>query len=94
MTKDDLLKLKEGDLVIITKEFDSDFDYKIGEELIYTSSFKGSGIEDNGFTRFDFIRNREGSPAGYVVSHFAVHIHDYIEKKSTIRDNKINEILK
>jgi hypothetical protein len=94
MTKEELFKLSDGDLVVIVEDFESELNYKVGEELIFISSFKGYSISDNGFTRFDFIRNREGTSTGYVVSHFAVHIHNYIERKSTIRDNKINEILK
>lgn len=95
MTKEDLFMLSPGDVVVITK-YIKEYDHKVGEQLIFQGTGIGDAMKDDpdNFTRFDFLRNREGTPMGYVVSHFAVHIHDYIEKKSTIRDNKINEILK
>lgn len=96
MTKEELFDLKIGDIVIIIKYL-KDYDHKVGEELIFQGTALGSAMKDDpdNFTRFDFIRtNKKNIPDGLVVSHFSMHIFNYIEKKSTIRDNKINEILK
>lgn len=93
MTKEELFDLKIGDIVIIIKYL-KDYDHKVGEELIFQGTALGSAI-NKFFVRFDFIRtDKKNIPDGLVVSHFSMHIFNYIEKKSTIRDNKINEILK
>ena len=106
MTREELFDLKIGDIVVITKYL-KDYDHKVGEELIFNGSELGTAIDDSDnsatmeglrpiFTRFDFIRTgKKTTPTGgWVVSHFSMHIFDYIEKKSKIRNNKINEILK
>jgi len=96
MTREELFDLEIGDIVVITKYL-KDYDHKVGEELIFNGSELGTAIDDSdNFTRFDFIRTgKKTIPAGgWIVSHFSMHIFDYIEKKSKIRNNKINEILK
>jgi hypothetical protein len=97
MTREELFDLKIGDIVVITKYL-KDYDHKVGEELIFQGTALGSAMKDDpdNFTRFDFIRTNKKTtpPGGWVVSHFSMHIFNYIEKKSTIRNNKINEILK
>ncbi len=95
MTKEDLFTLSPGDVVVITKYL-KDYDHKVGEQLIFQGTGIGAAMKDDpdNFTRFDFLRKREGTPMGYVVSHFSMHIYQHIERISTLRDKKINEILK
>jgi len=99
MSEEELRELNPGDIVIITKELpQSDYNYKVGERLIFHGSeipIFTSGIRnDEKFRRFDFIRERKGTPMGVVISHFSLDIYKHIEPISIIREQKINKILK
>ena len=94
MTKEELLKLQEGDIVVFTiVDFETNIyhDYKIGDQLIFYKAYYDSIYPvTNSYVKF--FRTNKSTNEGLVVK-FSLSISDYIEKRIVVERQRKLSIL-
>lgn len=94
MTKEELLKLQEGDIVVFTRvDFETNIyhDYKIGDQLIFYKAYYDSIYPvTNSYVKF--FRTNKSTNEGLVVD-FSLSISDYIEKRIVVERQRKLSIL-
>ena len=94
MTKEELLKLQEGDIVVFTRvDFETNIyhDYKIGDQLIFYKAYYDSIYPvTNSYVKF--FRTNKLTNEGLVVK-FSLSISDYIEKRIVVERQRKLSIL-
>ncbi len=94
MTKEELLKLQEGDIVVFTRvDFETNIyhDYKIGDQLIFYKAYYDTIYPvTNSYVKF--FRTNKLTNEGLVVK-FSLSISDYIEKRIVVERQRKLSIL-
>ncbi len=95
MTKEELLKLQEGDIVVFTRvDFETNiyYDYKIGDQLIFYKAYYYDTIYPVTNSYVKFFRTNKLTNEGLVVK-FSLSISDYIEKRIVVERQRKLSIL-
>ena len=86
MTLEELMSLRQGEVVVFTKVDERICEYhnhQIGDEMTFTEFDSHNGDVVNFFRKGDIP----------VISHFSYEICNYIERKTQLeRDNKLNDL--